>query len=465
MCPNCGRLENQRKAGLAAGAQRYRCLSCGRRYALNVRPRKYSDSVRERALELHASGKSNRQIARELSVSVQTISNWLISTPSAEPAPPSPPMPAEPSIKPRSTIADVARHAGVSTSTISNYLNNKGRMGQLTRLRIEDAMKELYFTPSALIHAIRHRRMHTIGLLAYGIYELEKNVEAAITPALLSAINYAADQVGYNVLLYTGWPHRPRSRTGSDFLNGQIDGLLWMSPTPYHPQMRFAAAGGLPVVSIMSRRVPNGVGYVVCDNTGSVRDLVGYLAGLGHRRIALLGSNDTSDFLDRNTGYHAGLALAGLPDDPEIASTEMKLGWDAEALNRVLDRWLQMEDRPTAIITIEDGLAAKTIEAIRERRLMVPEDVAVTGFNDLPASAHHCGGITTLRQSFSDMGRIAVERLYAMIHGAPASECRITVPTPLVIRSSTDRRVTPQFPGPGNDGSGARIVQEDSTDA
>jgi LacI family transcriptional regulator len=395
-------------------------------------------------VELHAGGKSNRQIARELSVSVQTISNWLLNAPPTEPAHASPPTPAEPLVKPRATIADVAKHAGVSTSTISNYLNDKGRMSQETRLRIEDAMKALYFTPSALVHAIRHRRMHTIGLVAYGIYNMEENVELAITPTLLSAINRAADHVGYNVLLYTGWPHRPRSRTGSDFLNGQIDGLLWMSPPPYHPQLRFAAAGGLPVVSIMSRRVPSGVGYVVSDNFGGTRDLVGYLAGLGHRRIALLGSNSTSDFLDRNAGYHAGLALAQLPDDPEIASTEMKFGWDQETLNQVLDRWLRLADRPTAIITIEDGLAAKTIEAIRERGLRVPEDVAVTGFNGLPASAHQCGGITTIQQPLSEIGRISLERLYAMIQGAPASECRITVPSPLMIRASTERQIARQ---------------------
>jgi len=313
-------------------------------------------------------------------------------------------------------------------------------MSQETRIRIEDAMKALYFTPSALVSAIRHRRTHTLGLVSYGIYDLEHNVEHSITAPILGAINSAADNAGYHVLFYTGWPHRPRSRTGSDFLNGQIDGLLWMSPQPYHPQIRFAASGGLPVISLLSRRVPNGAGYVVADNIGAIRDVIHYLVSRGHRRIAFLGSTLTSDFVDRAAGYREGLAAAGIAFDPEIEWDKARPDeWSPAGIAPVLDRWLQMQDRPTAIVTVEDTLATFAIEIMRERGFKVPEDVAVTGFNGLPITETLCGGLTTVRQPFGEIGRIAVERLVAMIQGAPLSECRVTIPVSLMIRSSTER--------------------------
>ena len=242
-CPYCGRHDRQVKAGVTGGVQRYKCMACMRGYSLDTRPRAYAASLRERAVEMQARGTSLRKIASELSVSPQTVSNWMRAVgPPAAPVPSSPPPPEQPS-RDRSTIADVAQKAGVSTSTVSNYLNDKGRMGTRTRHRIEDAIKDLHFTPNELIRAIRRGRTNTLGVISYGIYDLE-NIAASPVPQVLSAINYAADVASLDVLLYTGWPHRRRSRTGSDFLNGQIDGLLWMSPQPHDSQLRIAVDGG-----------------------------------------------------------------------------------------------------------------------------------------------------------------------------------------------------------------------------
>jgi len=435
-CPNCARQDRQVKAGMTGGMQRYKCMHCGRRYSLDTRPHAYTASMRERAAQMHAAGTSIRQIARDLGISRQTVCNWVRSQPAtSEPAAPAPTTPGPP-IRTRNTIADVARHAGVSTSTVSNYLNDKGRMSLETRHRIDDAMKALYFTPNALVRSIRNRRTHTIGLVSYGITDLE-NVDYSIVPPVLSAINEAADQAGYDVLLYTGWPRKRRSRTGSDFLNGQIDGLIWMSPQPQDSQLRFAAAGGLPVIAMLARRVPNGVGYVVCDNIAASRDIVHHLVGLGHKRIAFLGSTDTSDYLDRAAGYREGLAAAGIPHNPELESTAGYLQWSSESVETVIADWLRMSDRPTAIVAISDGLAAQAIETIRRSGLRVPEDIAVTGFDDIPAAAGMQGGITTVHQPFREIGKLAVERLDAMINGAPLAQCRITLPMKLVIRSST----------------------------
>jgi DNA-binding LacI/PurR family transcriptional regulator len=378
-----------------------------------------------------------RKIALELAVSRQTVSNWIRDLPDPSAPPAAMPVRTEQLPKARITIADVARHAGVSTSTVSNYLNDKGRMSPETRWRVEDAMKALYFTPNALVRAIRRGRTHTLGFVSYGIDELVENVELSVVAPVLGAINRAADQAKYDVLLYTGWPHRARSHTGLDFLNGQIDGLLWMSPQQHYSQLRFAAAGGLSIVALLTRRVPHGVGYVVADNVEGIRAVMRHLVARGHTRIAFLGSKLTSDFIDRMAGYREGLAAAGIAYGPELESTDVPAQqWSLEGVAPIVSRWLQMPNGPTAIVAVDDILAANTIKLVRDRGLRVPEDVAVTGFNNVPASETLFGGITTVDQPLREIARIAVERLVALIDGAPLSECRVTVPTSLVIRSS-----------------------------
>lgn len=361
----------------------------------------------------------------------------------------------EPPVKPRITIVDVAKSAGVSTSTVSNYLNDKGRMSHETRSRIGDAIKALYFTPSAHVQAIRHRRTHTIGIISNGIYDMDENPGFSLTPLLMAAINRAADKAGYDVLVYTGWPHRSRSRTGSDFLNGQIDGLLWVAPEPNIAQLRFAVNGGLPAMALLTSRVSTGVGFVVADNIGGLREMIVYMAKQGHRRIAFLGSTAMSDFVERTTGYRTGLSAAKLDYDPDLETIMSGHDWSGFRVNpsdrttllssetvisTTLDAWLALSEPPTAIATVEDSVALNVIEYLNARGLRVPDDIAVCGFNDIPAAIQIGGGLTTVRQPFADIGRIAVERLDALIHGTHLTECRVTVPVSIVARNTTNRR-------------------------
>jgi DNA-binding LacI/PurR family transcriptional regulator len=326
----------------------------------------------------------------------------------------------------------------VSVSTVSNHINKKGRMGEETRGRIQAAMDALYFTPSALVRAIHQRRTGILGAVLLGLHTIDEDVSQSITPPVLRGISDGADATRRNLLLYTGWPHHREQFTGENFLDGHIDGLIWVAPELSEPAMERAAAAGLPIVALLTRHVPENVGYVNADNVGAMHALVAHLAALGHQRIAYFGPTHNSNYIDRFDGYRQALAANGLTGDPELEVVlPHEYGLWEKFNYPALDRLLTRSDKPTAIVAPDDGWAVWMIDSVRERGLRVPEDIAVTGFDDMHNAALVAGGLTSMRQPFREIGRKAVERLIALIDGAPVSECRVTLPTELIVRAST----------------------------
>ncbi|MBC8137653.1 MAG: LacI family DNA-binding transcriptional regulator [Fibrella sp.] len=439
------------KAGIlpVSGSQRYKCSVCRRRYTIETRPRGYAESVREAATALHEQGLGVRAIARQLGVNPQSVVNWLRRTgehsgtpgiASSSPHPPEKPVPALSEEKRRTTITDVARHAGVSNSTVSNFLNDKGRMSLTTRQRVQDAMDALHFTPSALVRAIRHRRSGIVGVMLFGLDTLDEGVGRSIVPPLLAGINAAAIAAGYNVLLYPGWLSWPQTQPGLPFLDGHVDGLLWIAPRWEEPALQRVADAGLPTVVVLSRHVPPGVGYVNADNFDAIYQSVQHLYALGHRRIAYCGPVHDSNFRDRQEGYRRALERVGLPFEPELEFVDTDFVWMRPTYSRVLDRWFALPAPPTAIVLPDDGLADRMITELAERGARVPEDVALTGINDLPDAERIGGGLTTIRQPFREMGRLAMERLLALLGGASIETCQVSVATTLTVRKTTGKR-------------------------
>jgi DNA-binding LacI/PurR family transcriptional regulator len=167
--------------------------------------------------------------------------------------------------------------------------------------------------------------------------------------------------------------------------------------------------------------------------------IVEHLVSLGRTRIGYYGPVHDSNHIDRFQGFRDAMEAAGLTWDPSAMKSAIRPGedWEDERLKSGLSILLRKAAMLDAIIAPSDYFAAWTVEKLRESGFRVPEDIAVVGFNDVPDAAHAAGGITTIRQPFSQIARTAVDRLVAMIDGAPVSECRITLPTELIVRAST----------------------------
>jgi len=383
---------------------------------------------------LHGQGRKLRQIAREIGVHHTTISNWLRADDDASVEPTVEKGVGEVSgVRRRPTISDVAASAHVAVSTVSNFINGKGRMAAATRTRIQEAIDQLHYTPSALARAIRERRTDVIGLLAYTMGTVD--AEKSIMPPLFAGISEAADLAGKDLHVYTGWPNRVLDVNGADLLSGRIDGLILV--VEHEAMMERVAAAGLPVVAIFNRHVPQGVGYVNCDNIGAMGLVVDHLMHLGHKNIAFLCPRHGSNFADRHSGFIRSMKAHGMKTDTVLQHLLPGDGITSDAAFIVLKKWLSLTDRPTAVVCGTDGIATSVADAAVSMGLRIPEDLAVTGFDDVPLAQRVHGGLTTIRQPFREMGRIACERIGALIDGASVDECRVTLPAELVVRVST----------------------------
>jgi LacI family transcriptional regulator len=111
--------------------------------------------------------------------------------------------------------------------------------------------------------------------------------------------------------------------------------------------------------------------------------------------------------------------------------------WNRRHFDEAVPRWLSMPLGPTAIVCADDGYAFATVEELQRRGLTVPDDVSVTGFNDVLPAASFCGGLTTIRQPLRQIGGESVRGLIDLIEGADVSSCRITLPSEIIIRNTT----------------------------
>lgn len=457
-CPFCHHADGQVKAGLRDGVQRYRCTNCSRRYSPQPKHRGISAEMRQQALELHATGLSTREIGRRLGLKPRSIVNWIHTAEAGKDN--NPPVVIDPGSniddsspqRPdaatgrtvrRPTIHDVAALAGVSSSTVSNVLNGKGRMSESTRECIQSAMRQLHFAPNSLMRAIRERKTNILGVVTFGLGNLGDYRRQPIVIDVLGGINRVAGTRGYNVLLYTSLPDETSASAGTAFLDGKIDGLIWVGPHNYEVRHAYAAKAGLPVMALLARQEMEGVGYVDIDNVDAIKMVIAHLVEQGHRRIAHAGSTINQTFLDRLHGYRVGLEAAGIPWDRNLVAVNKAMSrcWIPSGITDeyevTIDRWLAMPDPPTAIVLNTDEWAVWVMDYLEKRGVRVPEDIAVTGFDDTAQVSNPATILTSVAQDFPEIGRLGTLGLINIIEGASYKDYRTLLPGKLVIRDSS----------------------------
>jgi LacI family transcriptional regulator len=321
------------------------------------------------------------------------------------------------------TIYDVARRAGVSIATVSRVLRRSAPVQDETRQRVEDAVDELGFVPSRLGVSLAERRHAANGVVF-------PDLSGPYFAEVVLGYEEVTSRLGRSVLILSTREQADVDATVRD-LTSRVDGLAVFDGTVGEETVRSIAAGGLPVV-LLARRDVDGADSVTAENTRSAERLTEHLLGHGHRRLAFLGDPDHSfDVKERWAGVRAVLERHRLaPVGPfPCASAEGSARAAATAL-------LASGDRPDAIVCGNDERALATLLAAEELGLAVPDDVAVTGWDDIMAARHARPALTTVRQPMRELGAWAARALDERIAGRRTAPRKELLPTQLVVRAS-----------------------------
>jgi len=325
------------------------------------------------------------------------------------------------------TIRDVAKAAGVSISTVSRVLNDKGDVAPETYQKVQEVIDELGYTSSLAARGLRSRRMNVIGLAM-------PDVGDPFSIQVMKGVSRAIAELDYDLIVYTGGEFQretsaDRERRFVSLLGGGItDGVIVVTPAT----TSFPTAS--PVVVVDPNVENHGCPAVIATNRDGALTAVEYLISLGHRRIGFIsGRSELQSAVRRLQGYKDGLARAGIPLDPGLIQTgdySRKTGFACA------QRLLNLCDPPTAIFASNDQSATGAIKAVLEAGLHVPDDISVVGFDNVPEVAYAHPRLTTVDQSIEKMGYIATEMLISLIDGESLESNVYKVPTHLIVRDS-----------------------------
>ena len=315
---------------------------------------------------------------------------------------------------------DVARHAGVSQSTVSLVLSGKsaGRVSARTEAAVRAAAEELGYRPNVAARALRTGTARTVGLVV-------TDVTHPFFGPVLRGAQVAAWRAGYAVALVDVANDPDRERDSFEALRaGPVDGFLFFTVEP-------PAGTGEHVVAIEVS--PPGMPFVRFDTERGTELAIEHLLSLGHERFGHLSSAlEAETFRLRRETVAAVLERAGLPP---AAETRAQFTFDDAAAGA--HELLAAADRPTAIYADDDLLAGGVYLAARELGLRIPDDVSVVGFDDLPFARVFEPPLTTIGIDAEMLGSMAFDVLEESMAGGDEPPASRVLPVELIIRGST----------------------------
>ncbi len=332
-----------------------------------------------------------------------------------------------------SSIRDVAELAAVSTATVSHVINHTRHVSPELTMRVRTAMEELNYQPDAVARSLRRRETLTLGLLV-------PSVEIPFYASVAYGVERIASDFGYSIILTNSdWKAETAVRHMQEFLARRVDGVICNSAGLDAEAIGMIIDSGSPVV-LLEESVPGTeLDVIGVDNTRGAHLAARHLLDEDHCRIGIVtGHLAYSVSQDRLKGVRRVMQKVGLPTPTDLIFE----GDYLPATGReAVGRFFSQVEPPTAILAFNDLMAMGALQALAERGLKVPDDVAVMGFDDIPLSEFTSPGLTTVRQPLLRMCQAAVEVLLQRIRGnGPAETQQILLTPELVIRASTSRQ-------------------------
>jgi LacI family transcriptional regulator len=333
------------------------------------------------------------------------------------------------------TVYDVARVAGVSAATVSRVMRGSPLVNQDTRERVLAVIEALGFVPDAYAQGLSNRRKDVIGFAAIERGGNEMDIEQN-SVLFVDQIVHAAEAVlrgtGYSLLLTFGsrgqeFEQRLRS------LSGKVDGLLMAEELMAVEELR-GLARRIPVVVIAGQRDETELDIVVADNITGMTALVSHLVGRHrYRRLCFVsGPKDAPDARDRQAAFEEAVLASQDSVIDQVIHGDFSEGSGTAAARVLLGR----RSMPEAIVCANDQMAIGVLHELQQAHIRIPQDVALTGFDDVYPSRLVDPPLTTVSQPVRDLGIRAAQRLLARITEPALPPRAEMLPTSAVIRAS-----------------------------
>jgi DNA-binding LacI/PurR family transcriptional regulator len=339
------------------------------------------------------------------------------------------------------SIKDIARLARVSHPTVSRALQNSPLVNVETAAKIRKIAEDQGYRASAVARGLVTRRTRTVGLVV-------TTVDDPFASEVTCGVEEIANDHRYAVFLANSHadPERER-RMVQELAERRVDGIIVTSSRVGALYLPLLKELDVPIVLVNDQYPGEFVHSVMIANQEGTRAATEHLIELGHRRIAYVGDRGgyQSD-AERLAGYKEALAGAGI----EFAS-ELAVEGDSrpQGASEAMEVLLRLKHPPTAVCCYNDITALGAMRAIRECGLRVPEDISVTGFDDLFFAEYLAPALTTVRQPMRKMGQMAMENLLKLMAGhepAAQDKVQIRVEAKLIVRGSTGKARS--SPGP-----------------
>lgn len=329
------------------------------------------------------------------------------------------------------SIKDIARVAGVSHSTVSRALSDSPLVNEVTRARIHRLAAEMGYSPDAGARSLVSGHTCTVGVVVTTIAD-------PWAAEVMEGIERAAYAAGYSVILAASHDEPERELTAVEMLRSQrVDAVIITSSRVGALHQERLCAADVPVILLNSHSLgsaPHTFSVRVDDRHGA-QVAMEHLLMLGHRRIAhIAGPAGHSPSADRLAGYRAALAEAGVPFDPAqiIPGTGRPMAGE-----QALSQLLAMAERPTAVFCYNDMTAIGVLREARAIGLVIPRDLAVMGFDDIPFAAYVTPALTTVAQPMVELGQRAMTMALKLMTDVAENVGDLVLRGTLIVREST----------------------------
>jgi DNA-binding LacI/PurR family transcriptional regulator len=338
---------------------------------------------------------------------------------------------AEMSVEKLNSIADIARLAGVSKSTVSRALNDSPLIGVETKERVRAIARAHGFQIDVRARRLSLQQSGVIALVAYG-YKRDDIVPDAFMLGVMTGISAGLQAGDYDLLIMhvsagdADWPRRYLEA-------GRADGFIMLHAHCTRQQLKAVIDARAPFVVWGAPAPGNAYCSVVGDSVTGGRLATEHLLGRGRRRIAFIGGpKGDIEVQSRYDGYASALQAAGLSlDDRLVAHGNYSEESGRVAIGELLDRAPDLD----AVFVNSDVMAVAAMGELQRRGRTVPDDVAVVGYDDIPLASQVNPSLTTIRQDPAVAGRLLAETLIRFLHSGAVTS--VSIPAELIVRDSS----------------------------